>query len=321
MSQDILVLIEHLQGEVSDISYVMLAAGRVLAGGTGGKVIAMLLGHDAKKLANDLGADEVLYVDHAALKDFTSDAYLQVLSGYVQDNQPRAVFMGHTTIGMDVASGVSARLGLPLVSQCFSVSADGKFTSQICGGKIMAEGALPEPTALVTMVLGGYKPEEGQSDKAPKVTDLTAPDMGKLRVQLREYIEPEAGDVDITTQNILIAVGRGLQNEADLELAQELAEAMGGAVCASRPIIDQGWLPTTRLVGKSGKSVGPKLYLAFGISGAPEHSEAIGNSDMIVAINTDPNAPIYNIAKFGAEIDMIDLLEALVPQVQTVKAG
>jgi electron transfer flavoprotein alpha subunit len=319
MSQDILVLIEHLQGQVSDISYVMLAAGRVLAGGTGGKVIAMLMGQDAKKLANDLGADEVLYVDHAALKDFSSDAYLQVLSGYVQENQPRAVFMGHTTIGMDVASGLSARLGVPLVSQCLSVSADAKFTSQVCGGKIMAEGALPEPTALVTMVPGAYKPEEGKSDKAPKVTDHAAPDMGELRVQLREYIEPEAGDVDITSQNVLVAVGRGLQNEADLELAQELADAMGGAVCASRPIVDQGWLPTTRLVGKSGLSVKPKLYLAFGISGAPEHTESIMDSDLLIAVNTDPNAPIFDIAKFGIEADLLDLLPVLIEQLQPVK--
>jgi electron transfer flavoprotein alpha subunit len=321
MSQNILVLIEHLQGQVLDISYVMLAAGRVLADGTGGEVTAMLLGQDAKKLANDLNADSVLYVDHSSLSEFTPDAYLQVLTEYVQENQPRAVLMGHTTIGMDVASGLSVRSGAPLVSQCNSINADGVFTSQICGGKIMAEGKLPDPIALVTMVPGSYKPEEGQSDKAPKVTDLAAPEFSDLRVSLKEYIEPEAGDVDISNIDILISVGRGMQNEADLELAEELAEAIGGAVCASRPIIDQGWLPTTRLVGKSGKTVSPKLYLALGISGAPEHAEAIGNSDLVIAINTDLNAPIYNIAKYGADVDMIDFIEALIPQVQVVKVG
>jgi electron transfer flavoprotein alpha subunit len=321
MSQDILVLIEHLQGQVMDISYVMLAAGRVLVGATGGKVNAMLLGKDAKNLAGDLNADAVLYVDHPALSKFTPDAYLQVLTEYVNENQPRAVLMGHTTIGMDVASGLSVRTGAPLVSQCKSVTADGLFTSQICGGKIMAEGSLPDPVALVTMVPGGYKPEEGQSDKSPAVTDLAAPDFAELRVQLKEYIEPEAGDVDISSVDILISVGRGLQNEADLELAEELAEAIGGAVSASRPIVDQGWLSTTRLVGKSGKTVAPKLYLALGISGAPEHAEALGGSDLIIAVNTDPNAPIFNIAQYGVEGDMIDFMEALIPQVQAVKAG
>lgn len=321
MSQDILVLVEHLQGQVLDISYVMLAAGRVLAGGTGGKVNALLLGKDAKKLANNLNADSVLYVDDPALSEFTPDAYLRVLTDYIKENQPRAVLMGHTTIGMDIASGLSVRLGIPLVSQCKSVNADGVFTGQICGGKIMAEGNLPDPIALVTMVPGGYKPEEGQSDKSPTVTDLAAPALGDLRVQLKEYIEPEAGDVDISSVEVLISVGRGLQNETDLELAEELAEAIGGAVSASRPIVDQGWLPTTRLVGKSGKSVSPRLYLALGISGAPEHVEALGGSDLIIAVNTDANAPIFNIAQYGIDMDMIEFLEVLIPQVQAVKAG
>lgn len=319
MSQDILVLIEHLQGQVLDISYIMLAAARVLAGGTGGKVNALFLGKDAKKLAEDLNADAVLYVDDPALSEFNPDAYLQVLAEYVKENQPRAVLMGHTTIGMDVASGLSVRIGAPLVSQCKSVNADGMLTSQICGGKIMAEGSLPEPTALVTMVPGGYKPEEGRSDKAPSITDVSAPDLSKLKVQLKEYIEPEVGDVDISTQDILIAVGRGLQNEGDLELAEELAAAIGGVLCASRPIVDQGWLPTSRLVGKSGKSVKPKLYFAFGISGAPEHLEGVADSELLVAVNTDPNAPIFNVARYGIEADMLDLMPVLVEQLQGLK--
>ena len=184
----------------------------------------------------------------------------------------------------------------------------------------MAEGELPQPTALVTMVPGGYKVEEGQTDKAPKVTDVPAPDLGEIRVQLVEYIEPEAGDVDISKESFLVAVGRGLQNEDDLALAQELADAFGGAVCASRPIVDQGWLPTTRLVGKSGLAVKPKIYLALGISGAPEHAQAITDSDMIIAINTDPNAPIFNIAKFGAEVDLIEFTEVMLEQLQKVTA-
>jgi electron transfer flavoprotein alpha subunit len=310
MSQDILVLVEHLQGKVLDISYVMLAAARVLVGETGGKVNAMLLAKDAKKLSNDLNADEVLYVDDPALSEFTPDAYLRVMADYVKENQPRAVLMGHTTVGMDIASGLSVRLGIPLVSQCKSVNADGAFTSQICGGKIMAEGGLPEPIALVTMVPGGFKPEEGHSAKAPSVTDIAVPDLSGVRVQLKEYIEPEVGDVDISNQDILIAVGRGMQNEDDL---------IGGAVCASRPLVDRGWLPTSRLVGKSGMSVKPKLYFAFGISGAPEHLEGMMDSEMVVAVNTDPNAPIFNIAKYGVEADMLDLMPVLVEQLQTMK--
>ncbi len=316
MNQDIYVVIEHLRGQVADISYVMLAVGRVVAEGTGGEVVAVLLGHDAQGLASDLAADRVLYVDDPALADFTSDAYQTVLADLISGGEPRAVLFGHTSIGMDVACGLSVRLGLPLVSQCRSVGADGKFISQICGGKIMAEGDLPDPTALVTLVPGAFKPEEGQSAGPPSVTSVEAPALDRLRVTLAQYVEPEAGDVDISKEPILISVGRGVQTEDNIELAEELAEALGGVVCSSRPVVDQGWLPTSRMVGKSGQTVKPKLYLAMGISGAPEHVEAITDSELIVAINTDPTAPIFDVAQYGAEVDMLDLLETLIEQIE-----
>lgn len=320
MTQDILVLVEHLRGKVLDMSYTMLAAGRVLARGTGGKVIGLLLGHNASSLAQNLDADEVHYIDHPGLQDFSPDAYLQVLGTILAENLPRAALLGHTSIGMDVASGLSARLDLPIVSQVRDVNEDGTFVSQICGGKIMAEGNLPTPTTLATVVPGGFKPDEGKSDSPPELVSLPAPDLEDLKIKLREYLEPDTEDIDITNQPILIAVGRGLQNEGDLELAEELAATLGGAVCASRPVVDQGWLPTSRLVGKSGKSVQPKLYLALGISGAPEHVQAITNTDLIIAINTDPQAPIFNIAKYGAEVDMIDFLTSLTEQDQSILA-
>ena len=321
MSQDIYVVVEHLRGQVADISYVMLAAARVLAQGTGGDVVGVLLGHDAQGLAGKLAADRVLYVDDPALADFTSDAYQKTLAALIGQDQPRAVLFGHTSIGSDVASGLSAQLGLPLVSQCQTVSADGDFVSQICGGKIMAEGQLPEPTALVTVVPGGYKPEEGQGAAPAEVTSVPALALEGLRVTLAQYIEPEAGDVDISKEPILISVGRGIQNEDNIELAEELAEALGGVVCSSRPVVDQGWLPTSRMVGKSGQSVKPKLYLAMGISGAPEHVEAITDSEMIIAINTDPNAPIFDIAQYGAEVDVTDLMEVLTELVEEARGG
>jgi electron transfer flavoprotein alpha subunit len=151
MSQDIYVVIEHLQGQVADISYTMLAAGRELAQGTGGKVVAVLLGDNAQALAKDFAADGVLYLEHAAFAEFTSDAYQKALTDLIDKDQPRAVLFGNTSIGADVASVLSMRLGLPLVSSCRSFTKDGKFVSQICGGKIMAEGELPGPTVLVTM--------------------------------------------------------------------------------------------------------------------------------------------------------------------------
>jgi electron transfer flavoprotein alpha subunit len=148
------------------------------------------------------------------------------------------------------------------------------------------------------------------------VTSVEAPALDGLRVTLAQYVEPEAGDVDISKAPILISVGRGVQTEDNIELVEELAEALGGAVCSSRPVVDQGWLPTSRMVGKSGQTVKPKLYLAMGISGAPEHVEAITDSELIVAINTDPAAPIFDVAQYGAEVDMLDLLETLIEQIE-----
>ena len=168
----------------------------------------------------------------------------------------------------------------------------------------------------MTLVPGGYKPEEGQSAAAPPVTKGAVPDLGDLRVTVTQYIEPEAGDVDIATENLLIAVGRGIQIEDNIEIAEELAEVLSGAVCASRPVVDQGWMPTTRLVGKSGYQVKPKVYLALGISGAPEHTEGITGSETIIAINTDPAAPIFNIAKYGVVEDLLDLVPVLTEKLE-----
>jgi electron transfer flavoprotein alpha subunit len=321
-NKDVYVVIEHLRGEVLDISYVMLAAARALTDGTGGEVVGVLLGHDAQALAGDMAADRVLYFDHEALAEFTPEAYLSVLAGVFEGDAPRAVLMGDTSIGADVAGRLAIRLGLPVVSHCQKLEADGgtpKFVSQICGGKIMAEGTLPEPAALVTMVPGGYKSEQGQGAESPPVTSKDAPPLEGLRVSLAGYVEPDTTDVDISQEPILVSVGRGVGSEDDMEMAQELADALGGVVCASRPVVDQGWLPTTRLVGKSGKLVKPKVYLALGISGAPEHTESIIDSEMIIAINTDPAAPIFDIARYGAEIDLLDLLPELTDRVLEAK--
>jgi electron transfer flavoprotein alpha subunit len=319
MNQDIFVVIEHLRGKVSEISYVMLAAAHELAQGSSGKVKAILLGSNCQNLASDLKADEVLYGDNPSLANFNPEAYFKALVSIVDEYKPRAVLFGHTTIGMDIVGGISAKLGLPLVSSVRSIEAGTKLISQICGGKIMAECNLPEPTALITMVPGGYKAEQGQSSQAPALIVITVQAPEGVRVQFDRYIEPETADVDISKEPLLIAVGRGIQNQDNISLAEELAQALGGVVCASRPVVDQGWLPTSRLVGKSGSTVKPKIYLAIGISGAPEHVEAITGSNVIIAINTDPAAPIFNIAKYGTTADLFDLVPALTEQVRKIK--
>jgi electron transfer flavoprotein alpha subunit len=319
MNQDIFVAIEHLRGKVSDISYIMLAAAHDLAQSTGGKVVAIVLGRDVQGLASNFNADQVLYADHPLLSDFNPEAYQKAMVLIINEYKPRVVIFGHTSIGMDIVGGISSQLGLPLISSVRNISEGNKVISQICGGKIMAECDLPETTTLLTLIPGGYKPEQGQSTQSPPVSSFPVSAFDGLRTMLIQYIEPESGDVDITKEPLLIAVGRGIQTQDNISLAEELAEAIGGVVCASRPVVDQGWLPTSRLVGKSGSTVKPKVYLAIGISGAPEHVEAITGSDVIIAINTDPAAPIFNIAKYGTTADLFDLVPVLTEQIRIIK--
>jgi electron transfer flavoprotein alpha subunit len=319
MNNDIYVLIEHIRGEVTEISYMMLAAARQLAEVTAGEVIAVLLGSEVGNLANNLAADKVLYLNQVQLTDFTSDSYQVSLARLIEENYPRVVIFGHTSIGMEVASLLSAKSNLPLVTSCLKFSGESgsiKFTSQLYGGKILVQGSVPDPVALLTMVPGGYKIEDGQSSSPPQVIAAEALQLGDLKISVKQYIEPEIGDVDITSEPLLIAVGRGIQREDNIEIAEELADAIGGVVCASRPVVDQGWLPISRLVGKSGHRVKPKVYLALGISGAPEHEEGMSGSETIIAINTDPAAPIFNIAKYGVVEDIFDLVPVLTEKLQ-----
>jgi electron transfer flavoprotein alpha subunit len=328
MNQDIFVLIEHVRGQVADISYMLLAQARQVTRAAGGQVHALLLGHNAASLAQDLAADHVWYIDHPSLADFNWDAYQQVLAQIIAqhptgEQPPRLVLFGDTTIGADLAGVLSAKLNLPLVGYCRQVLADRdclSYVSQVCGGKMMAEGVIPEGgTTLVMLIPGKFKVEDGKSSTPPDLHHLPAPALEGLRVTLKQYIEPPAGDVDITRQPLLVAVGRGIQRQDNLELANELADALDAPLCGTRPVVDQGWLPTTRLVGKSGKAVKPKVYLALGVSGAPEHTEAITGSEMIIAINTDPAAPIFDLARYGATVDLLDLLPALTEKVQQLK--
>ena len=185
----------------------------------------------------------------------------------------------------------------------------------------MVDSQLADMTTFVTMIPGGYKAEQGQGGPPGETISFPPPDLEDLKVKLVQFIEPDTSDVDITQEKILIAIGRGIQTEDNIELAEELAGLLDGTVCASRPVIDQGWLPTSRLVGKSGKSVKPDLYLSLGISGATEHLEGIMDSKTIIAINSDPDAPIFDVAKYGIEVDLFDFIDPLLEQLENAKNG
>lgn len=321
MTQDIYVVIEHIRGELSDISYIMTAAANELAKTQGGSTVGILLGSGAVNLVDDLALDRVISCDHPALKDFSPDAWKKTLIALFGEYSPRVIIFGNTTIGADLCSFISTQLDFPIISACLKVTDQGFITSQICGGKIMADSQISEKTTIISMIPGGYKPEQGQGGPPGEILEFPAPALDDLRVKLVHYIEPDMSDVDISQEKVLVAIGRGIQTEDNIELADELATLLGGTVCASRPVIDQGWLPTSRLVGKSGKSVKPELYISLGISGATEHLEGITGSKTIIAINSDPDAPIFDIAQYGVEVDLFDLIDPLLEQLEAAKGS
>jgi len=318
MSNNVFVLAEHLNGKLADITFEMAGKAKELAAAFGGQAIAVLLGSDAKALAESVGADSVSYVDDPALAEFNPEAYSRVLAALIKERGPRLVMMGNTSVGMDLGAGLSVATGLPLIAYVNGLAVDGGAlvaTSQIYGGKIQAE-AVPDGEACLVSCLAGAFPADAGRGAAP-VEQIASPvPLGDLKVKFVKLIQPEGGDVDITQQAILVSIGRGIGGQENIELAQELAEALGAAVSASRPITDAGWLPKTRQVGKSGLTVKPKVYLAFGISGAPEHLEGMRGAETIIAVNTDPKAPIFDVAHYGATCDILDLLPALSEKVK-----
>jgi len=322
MNNEIWVVAEHFQGRLNDITFELLGKARELARALGGKVSVVLLGNKVRGLASELGAaDKILLADRPELAEFTAEAYTLAIEAALKGAPPRLLLLGSTSVGLDLLGLLSTRLGFPCVDNCTRLLAlDSRLvvTSQIYGGKIFAEVTLPEQTTLVAAVPGSFPVEAGKvAGNAEVVTLELPPDLAAVRTAFRKWIEPPPGDVDITKIPVLVAVGRGIQNADNVPQAEELAQILNGAVCGSRPVIDQGWLPKTRQVGKSGMTVKPKLYLALGVSGAPEHVEGMHGGELIVAINTDPRAPIFTVAHYGAVADLFDVLPSLIEEIKT----
>jgi electron transfer flavoprotein alpha subunit len=323
MAGEIWVFIEQWRGQVSDISYELLALGREVAGSLGAPLEAVLLGHNAQGLAATLGqADRVLYADHPTLAEPVTEPCAEALAQLVRARAPRCILVPMTNVTLGIGTLLAARLGASCINFVSDVRVrDGRLEARcvLYGGKIEATVSPASEPAVLGIWPGSRPPDQGRSEATPPVeaVPVSLPDAPPVR--LKRYIEPEAGDVDLTQQDVLVGVGRGIQSQDNVELAEELAHVLGGAVCGSRPVIDQGWLPLARQIGKSGLTVKPKLYLAAGISGAPEHVEGMKGSGLIVAINTDPRAPIFNVAHYGIVADVLDVLPALTEAVQARK--
>lgn len=325
MAANVLILAEYWQGQISEGTYEALALGRELAAALGGRLQALLLGQGVREAAGKLAAaDTVLVAEHAGLQEPIADVWAEALAQVVAAEAPRCVLIPLSNVTLEMGTLAAAQLGAPSIVSCRDLAVtDGRLRAQclLYGGKMVATAEVAAEPVLIGVASGARPADKGRLAGSPEVREVTVRLEDQPRVRFCRYIEPEVGDIDITQQPVLVSVGRGIQNQENIALAEELAAALGGAVSGSRPVIDQGWLPLSRQVGKSGMTVKPKLYLAIGISGAPEHQEGMRDSELIIAVNTDRAAPIYQIAHYGVAVDCLELIPALTEQLRAARGA
>ena len=311
---DVLVIAEHLEGRIAPSSLELVAAGRELASQSGGTARVALMGHHVGSLAESLAAHgvEVLLLEHDALAQYT-DADVQAVEFLVDSARPRLLLVAHTAQGYDLAPAVAGALDLPLITNCVALRYEGGrliAMRRMFNEKIQAEFEIAsDRTVVATLRPGSMKP----AGPAPggKVTPTAhSIDASKVCTKFLRLERPQVQDIDISSADVIVSAGRGIQKKENLALIEEFAKTIGGVVGASRPLTDMDWLPKTRQVGQSGKTVRPKLYVACGVSGAMQHVTGMKDAGLIVAINTDPSAPIFEVAHFGFVADVLKLLPA-----------
>lgn len=325
--KELFVLAEHRLGELRDVTFEMLSKGWELSQKINADLTAVLLGHNVKEFAKRLAdhAKKVLIVDDIRLENFNAEAYQRVLSHLISERKPSLTLIGHTSFGVDLAPSLATELNTPLAPDCIDLDFEGEklvVVRQVYGGKVNVKASLRKSESYIatlrpaTFKVREIKPLGGE------VVEIASP-LSKDITYKRfiEYFEPPAGKVDITAADIIIAIGRGIKDADNIPIVKELADALGGVLACSRPIIDKGWLPTNRQVGSSGKTVKPKLYIAIGISGAFQHVSGMKNSDLIIAINKDPKAPIFRVADYGVVNDLFEVVPSLKSKLYELKKG
>lgn len=313
---NILVCVETVDGQPSEASFELLAVARALADAQGARVEALVIGPLAPDSRGNLGAANLLiHVEHDSLAAYLPEAQLRVMAQAMRERDPVAVVMSYSTIGMEMGPALAQATGRELISYCrrVEVEADGfAAVSLIYAGRLEARSLVPTGT-IFAMIPGSADASAGRRAGSPEVVSLAQmPDLTGLHSAVLARHAPQAGTVDLTKAERIVCVGRGLGGKENLAEAEKFAALIGAEIAGSRPVIDSGWLPRERQVGKSGQRVVPKLYIALGVSGAPEHLEGMGKSDCIIAINSDPAAPIFDKAHYGASADMFEVLAELV---------
>jgi len=319
MPQGVMTIAEQREGEVRKISYEIVSEARRLADALGQSVTALLLGSNIKEKAASLGhygADKVLVADDPRLGTYTTDAYTEVIAELVKANDPAILLLGASVQGKDLAARLSARLGVGMAQDCtnFSVE-DGNLVAirPIYAGKAYAKvtfsDSWPQMAAARPNVMAMNEPD---TSRAAEVVDAPVNlDDSLLKTKVVDVAKDESGKLDLTEADKIVSGGRGMKGPENYNILEELADAIGASVGASRSAVDAGWRPHTDQVGQTGKVVSPNLYIACGISGAIQHLAGMSTSKVIVAINKDPDAPIFQRADYGVVEDLFKIVPAL----------
>ena len=321
---EIFALVEHRQGTLRDITYELMSCGRKLAENTNTKFTALILGHNTDNPAQRVKkqAHRLLVADREVFKDFNSELYQNALSEVIKQQNPRLLLIGHSAFGMDLCPALAVQTGIPFSTDCLDVEIVEqklRVTRQMYDGKLNAKVYLREnPGHMITLRSGCFPPGQGGLEGGVENLDIAVSAQPDYR-KFIEYIEAAVGDVDITKSDILVSIGRGVKEQANIPMIEDFASSIGGVVSCSRPVVDAGWLAKDRQVGSSGKTVKPKLYIALGISGAFQHIVGMKSADTIVAVNKDPNAPIFNEADYGIVEDLFKVIPVLKNKILEMK--
>ena len=327
MSNGILVFIEHKEGVLNRTSLEALAAGQSLSRSAGQPVTALVFGSGVSALAQQIAGYEVsrvIYLDHAHLAHYTPDGYAAAMEQAVHALDPHYVVLAHTYLVRDFAPKVAARFGKGVIADCVRMGAASgapQLTRRIFLGKIDADVVTDNSAPLfISFQAGAYRPDAAAKGGGATVETLAA-DIPEPRMKPEPAFQEAQQAVDLSKSQVIVAVGRGIKAQENIGLAQELATVLGGEIAASRPICDAEWLPIDRQIGSSGQTVAPKLYVALGISGAIQHLVGMKNAGTIVAINKDPEAPIFDIADYGIVGDLFEAVPALNEAIRKIKAA
>jgi len=315
--QDIGVIVEHEDGQIKPVSLEMIQAGRTLAEKSGGRAVAVCPGLGRQSAASQLepsGADEVLVLSHPALSRYTHWSWREALLGVLRVDAPGVVLMAATNHGKELMPALAAALGVGLATDCIGFDYDSGLTVRrpVYAGKAIATVRFHgNPPYLLTLRPNLFRGETPQNPAPPQVKEqvVKLPESVN-RFKLKEVIK-ESGKLDITEARIVVSGGMGMQKPENFSLLEELAQVLGAAVGASRPVVDEKWRPYSNQVGQTGRTVSPNLYIACGISGAVQHLAGMSTSQCIVAVNKDPNAPIFEVADYGIVGDALEIIPAL----------